>query len=96
MGFNADACPNPWAVVVHSEDTFTTNRAVMGPWWLQTFAFLAVPVLHQVLKQIIVWKHRIVILQSFCQFVSAVPLKLVAFHERPLWIRAFLRITNQN
>ena len=72
-------------MVVHPEHAFPTDRAVMGSWWFQAFALLAVPILDYLFEHIVVWKHLVVVFDRDSYPVSAAPLRSVPLHQRSLW-----------
>lgn len=49
MVLDSYASANPWAMVIHPENTFATKRAMMCPWRLDLLACLAVPINYQFL-----------------------------------------------
>lgn len=40
MCFKSYTVASPWAVVIHSHDTFLTYATVMGSWWFESITFL--------------------------------------------------------
>ena len=75
MSLDADTGSNPRAVMVFTENTLSTNGAMMGPGWLEPLALFAVPVLHQVFEHIIIWKHPIVLPHGLVKLIPAASLK---------------------
>jgi hypothetical protein len=62
---------DPWAVMIHAHHTFLAYRAVMSPWWFNTFALVAVTESDVVSN----------IINKFCIYLSLHFNNLLVFHS---------------